>query len=205
VLLVMLGAWGALIPFVGPYFHFAYTPDTAWTYTSGRIWLEVLPGASALLGGLIVLATRIRPVAQLGACLALFSGAWFAVGGILSPLWTTGPGIAAGTPVGGTAARVTEQLGFFTGLGVVIVFLAALALGRFTVFGVREAKLAGRDETGPDEAGQDNAGQDKAVSDDAANRPPTAARVPLPGQRQSPAPQPSTDAEQSARPAAPVR
>ena len=26
LLLVLLGIWGALIPFVGPYFHYAYTP-----------------------------------------------------------------------------------------------------------------------------------------------------------------------------------
>ena len=36
-LLVLLGLWGALIPLVGPYFHFAYTPDTAWTYNSARL------------------------------------------------------------------------------------------------------------------------------------------------------------------------
>jgi hypothetical protein len=28
VVLVLLGAWGALIPFIGPYFQFAYTPGT---------------------------------------------------------------------------------------------------------------------------------------------------------------------------------
>lgn len=38
--------------------------------------------------------------------------------------------------------RAVEQIGFFTGLGVVIVFLAALALGRLSVIGVREARLA---------------------------------------------------------------
>ena len=26
ILLVLLGAWGAIIPFIGPYFHYAYTP-----------------------------------------------------------------------------------------------------------------------------------------------------------------------------------
>jgi hypothetical protein len=31
VALILLGLWGALIPFVGPYFHYAYTPDTGWT------------------------------------------------------------------------------------------------------------------------------------------------------------------------------
>ena len=38
-LLILLGLWGALIPFVGPYFHYAYTPDKAWTYNTGRLWL----------------------------------------------------------------------------------------------------------------------------------------------------------------------
>src|SRR5262249_59043183 len=69
VLLVLLGAWGGLIAFVGPYFHFAYTPDSAWSYTSGRLWLEVLPGAGALVGGLIALASASRPVAMFGAWL----------------------------------------------------------------------------------------------------------------------------------------
>jgi hypothetical protein len=141
-LLVLLGAWGALVPFVGPYFHYAYTPDTAWSYTNGRLYLEVLPGAATLLGGLVVLMSRSRPVAVTGAWMAALSGAWFTVGGILSPLWTAGGGTATGAPVGGTTSRVIEQIGFFTGLGVVIIYLAALALGRFTVVGVREVRRA---------------------------------------------------------------
>ena len=143
VLLVLLGAWGALVPFVGPHFHYAYTPDASWTYTSGRLVLEILPGAATVLGGLIVLSSRFRPVAMFGAWLAALSGAWFAVGGILSVLWNTGG--AAGRPVGGTVARVAEQIGFFTGLGVVIAFLAALALGRFSVVGVREVRMVTRE------------------------------------------------------------
>ena len=67
VLLVLLGLWGALIPFIGPYFHYAYTPDQAWHYTSGRLWLELLPGLAVVLGGVIVLGSRHRLVAVLGA------------------------------------------------------------------------------------------------------------------------------------------
>ena len=44
VLLIILGAWGGLVPFVGPYFHYAYTPDKAWAYTSGRLYLSIVPG-----------------------------------------------------------------------------------------------------------------------------------------------------------------
>src|SRR5260221_4076472 len=83
VLLVLLGAWGGLIAFIGPYFHYAYTPDSAWSYTSGRLWLEVLPGAAALAGDLIALASASRPLAMFGAWLAAISGAGFAVGAVI--------------------------------------------------------------------------------------------------------------------------
>lgn len=141
LLLILLGAWGALVPFVGPYFHYAYTPDQGWTYTTGRLWLEVLPGAATVLGGLIVLVSAYRPVAHFGAWLAALAGAWFALGSVIAPTWI-GMNMTTGTPVGGSATRALEQIGFFTGLGVAIVLVAAMALGRFSVIGVREARLA---------------------------------------------------------------
>src|ERR1035437_10322582 len=142
VLLILLGAWGALIPLVGPYFHYAYTPDTAWSFTSGRIWLEIAPGAAAFIGGLIVVVSGLRPVALFGAWLAALAGAWFVAGTTLSALWTTGGVSAIGSPVGGTVTRTAEQIGFFTGMGVVIAFLAALVIRRLSVVGVRDARLA---------------------------------------------------------------
>jgi hypothetical protein len=148
VLLVLLGAWGALVPFIGPYFHFAYTPDSGWTFTQGRLWLEILPGAGAFLGGLITLASSYRHMAAFGAWLAALSGAWFVLGNTLRPLWngTKSAGPSAGTAVGSTMMRMWEQLGFFTALGALIVLLAALALGRFTVIGAREAGRGVPDE-----------------------------------------------------------
>jgi MFS family permease len=143
LLLVLLGIWGALVPFVGPYFHYAYTPDKAWTYTTGRLWLEILPGAAAVLGGLIVLISAYRPSAHFGAWLAALSGAWFALGSLIGPTWI-GMHMAPGTPVGGTAARALEQIGFFTGLGLAIVLLAAMAVGRFSVISVSDARRAAR-------------------------------------------------------------
>ncbi len=136
VLLVLLGLWGALIPFIGPYFHYAYTPNQAWHYTSGRLWLELLPGAAVVLGGVIVLGSRHRLIAVLGAWLAAAGGAWFTVGGLVAAHWTQLPSV--GTPVGGATRMVVEQIGFFTGLGVVIAFVAGLAMGRFTVVAARD-------------------------------------------------------------------
>jgi hypothetical protein len=129
-LLVLLGIWGALIPFIGPYFHYAYTPDTTWTYTTARLWLEILPGAAVFLGGILLVIATGRHVAMFGAILAAAAGAWFALGTLFSPLWNNH------VPMGGSPAsatvfmRIMEQIGFFYALGVVIVFVAAAALGR---------------------------------------------------------------------------
>jgi hypothetical protein len=144
LLLIVAGAWGALIPFVGPYFHYAYTPDKTWAYTTGRLWLEILPGAAAALGGLVTAASARRPLALSGAFVAALGGAWFVVGNLVSSLWNKGAP-EAGIPVGANVTRLAvEELGFFSGLGVVIVFFAALALGRFAVVGVKDAALADR-------------------------------------------------------------
>jgi hypothetical protein len=143
-MLVLLGAWGGLIPFIGPYFHYAYTPDKAWVYTTGRLWLEILPGAATVLGGLLVLGSARRHTAMFGAFLAALGGAWFVVGNLVSTLWNSGTpqaGVPAGT---GLTRLAAENLGFFTGLGVLIVFFAALALGRFAVVGVRETAIVER-------------------------------------------------------------
>jgi hypothetical protein len=130
-LIALLGIWGGLIPFIGPYFHYAYTPDKAWTYNTGRLWLEILPGAAALLGGLLLMGSSGRHIKLLGATLGVVAGAWFVVGNVLAPLWTTA------NPAGGPASATTlmramEEIGFFAGLGVVIVLLAGLAAGRLT-------------------------------------------------------------------------
>jgi hypothetical protein len=149
VLLILLGAWGGLAPFVGPYFHYAYTPDKAWAYTSGRLWLSIVPGAAALLGGLLVLAAAHRAVGSVGAVLAVLGGAWFVVGIAVIPLAVTNGSISPGAPLARTVGslstasyKLLEQLGFFTATGVLILLCAALALGRFSVVGVRDAALA---------------------------------------------------------------
>lgn len=138
ILLMLLGAWGALVPFVGPYFGYAYTPDKAWAYTSGRLWLSVMPGAAAFLGGLlIVFSDRVAPA---GACLAVLGGVWFVVGVPVIALARPAGSISPGSPVISHGAlfsmptmRFLEQLGFFYGAGVAILFFAALALGEVLV------------------------------------------------------------------------
>jgi hypothetical protein len=148
-LLIVLGAWGGLAPFVGPYFRFAYTPDKSWAYTSGRLWLSVVPGVAALLGGLLVIIASHRVAACVGAFVAALGGAWFIVGDPVVRLAVKNPSITPGIPLDGplgplssTSRVLLEGLGFFIGTGTLILFFAALALGRFSVVGVRDAALA---------------------------------------------------------------
>ena len=129
-LLILLGLWGALIPFIGPYFSYAYSPDKAWTYNTGRLWLEILPGAAVVFGGFLLMVARGRHTALFGALLAAAAGGWFVLGTMLSPLWNNHVAMG-GVPVADTQyMRIMEQLGFFYALGAVIIFVAAVALGR---------------------------------------------------------------------------
>jgi hypothetical protein len=141
-LLILLGVWGALIPFVGPNFDFAFTPDQEWMWTTARGWLEVLPGAVTVAGGLLLLGSRNRATAMLGSWLTVVAGAWFVVGRALA-----GPlGIGdAGAPVAATETkRVWLELTYFYGLGALIVFLGALALGRLSIRSARDIAYAQR-------------------------------------------------------------
>ena len=129
-LLILLGLWGALIPFVGPYFHYAYTPDKAWTYNTARLWLEILPGAAVFLGGFLLMLAARRHTALFGALLAAAAGAWFTLGTTLSPLWNNHVTLGGSAAASTVYMRIMEQLGFFSALGVVVVFIAATAFGR---------------------------------------------------------------------------
>ncbi len=134
VLLVLLGIWGAIIPFVGPYFGYAFGPPVPWFLAHDRLVLDIVPGIAVFLGGLILGTSANRASAGIGALLALIGGIWFTIGPVVSQLWRLG-GLAApiGEPQGTNLLPVLEQLGYFYGLGALITALAAFALGRVTV------------------------------------------------------------------------
>ncbi|MEX0427035.1 hypothetical protein AB3X52_05330 [Nocardioides sp. DS6] len=187
ILLVLLGVWGALIPFIGPYVDYAYAPNTTWDYTNGRLILEILPGVGAILGGLLTLGSANRVTAMFGGWLAAVSGAWFILGVPLSAIWGSP---TVGAAYGGTTRQTVEYVGFFGGLGAAILFLAAFALGRFAVVGVREASRAAdrvapaeRAKTAPAGGGAAAAGGDGEVRSSGEAAPVRARRRPLAGHR----------------------
>src|ERR1700740_3418187 len=145
VLLIVLGLWGGLAPFVGPYLHFGFTPDKDGEYTSGRLYLSAIPGAAALLGGLMALLTRNRAFGISGGLLGALAGAWFVAGGgfVLDVLKNTS--VSVGAPLQSTSMTAAlqdylEMAALFFGLGVLILFVGALAIGRFSMLAAKDVE-----------------------------------------------------------------
>ena len=98
----------------------------------------MLPGAVAVVGGLLLLVSRNRATAMLGGWLGVIAGAWFVVGRASAGLWGIGD---VGAPVAATETKaVVLELAYFYGLGALIMFLGAAALGRISVRSVRDVE-----------------------------------------------------------------
>jgi hypothetical protein len=147
--LVLLGLWGALIPFVGPYFDYQIGTSSTWDWSIDRLWLSVLPGAAAVLGGLIMLYSTRRSTASFGGLLALAGGLWFIAGPSVSMLWNGGTQ-ATGAASGDNGTRVLEWIGFYYGTGAVITLFASYGLGFLAALPVTgEAVRTGEGEEPP--------------------------------------------------------
>ncbi|HET8708670.1 MAG TPA: hypothetical protein VFL85_00140 [Candidatus Saccharimonadales bacterium] len=147
LIILLLGLWVGLIPFIGPYFGFGFGSDATWNYTMSRLWFSILPGAAAFLGGAILMASANRAVLSAAAWLAMLGGIWLIVGVVLSGLWNAAsPGI--GVPLGGHIQQVFERISFFYGSGAIITALAGMALGRLSLRSVRDIRAAAEAEEG---------------------------------------------------------
>jgi hypothetical protein len=145
VLLILLGLCAGLGPFVGPYIHFGYTPDKVWAYNSGRLYLSIVPGAVALIGGLLAIATRNRGVGVVGGLFGVLAGGWLVVGTQIVTVVLKQTSILPGSPIiWGTSAERTylETLALFTGVGCLLIFVGALTAGRFSLISANDVQAA---------------------------------------------------------------
>jgi hypothetical protein len=136
-----------LIPFIGPYFHFAYTPDQTWAWSTARAWLEVFPGIITAMGGFLLLISGNRATAMFGGWLAVIAGVWFVIGRTVTPLLRIGD---IGHPIAATdAKRAVLEIAYFSGLGALIVFLGGAVLARVSVRTARDLEYAMENESAP--------------------------------------------------------
>jgi hypothetical protein len=131
-LLLLAGLWAALVPFFGPYLNLSIGTDHTWHWTTDRLWLDVLPGAVAAVGGLLLIRAVTRGGAAFASWLAVSAGAWLIVGQSVSLIWNHGAS-AAGQPLFGNVHKMVEELVYFYGVGALILFFGAFALGRLAL------------------------------------------------------------------------
>jgi hypothetical protein len=117
-LLIVLGAWQALAPEVGPFFHYGIGHEAAWTWNQTHLVLNVLPGAAVALGGLVMLVTSDWPGQVLGTLLALCGGIW----GVLGP----------STYHVSSFMQIMKSYGYFYAIGALIIAIAGYTVGRLT-------------------------------------------------------------------------
>ena len=178
LLILLLGAWAGLIPFIGPSFDYSLGSDSTWDWFANRLWLSVLPAVAAVIGGILLVTSRTRAKASLGGLLALGAGLWLIVGPSFSMLWEHG-NLGTGQAFGSTGDRFLEWIGYFYGTGALITLFAAYILGFLAALPRVEPAVAPA-AAGTPVAGDDHRDRDAVAGDrDAQAAPPRRSRFPL--------------------------
>jgi hypothetical protein len=132
LLAALVGAWGAISVFVGPLFGYRPTSADAWTWTTQNWFLHLLPGAVAVVAGLMILsASPSRRRAGTGAPIGLAAlmivaaGAWFVIGPALWATFESGQPFATGTS---SWTSFLNQVGSSLGPGLLLAVLGGMAL-----------------------------------------------------------------------------
>jgi hypothetical protein len=131
--ILLLGAWGGIVPYIGPRFGYRANASGSYQWTSAHTLLYLIPGAVAVGCALILLVAlmlRGRGLPVLKAILALVvvaAGAWFVLGPEVWPVFSSS--VVFG-PATGPLARLVNQIGYNLGLGVLLAVLGAVLLAR---------------------------------------------------------------------------
>jgi len=133
VLTILFGAWGGIIPFVGPLFGFSADGSASWSWDLPHALLWVVPGAVAVLMGFLMLAQA--PAVSAGIVsggpwlvgfITVLCGAWFVMGPIVWPVLE-----AAGVPFhsAGPLHTAAYWIGYSLGPGVILAMLGGCSMG----------------------------------------------------------------------------
>jgi hypothetical protein len=133
VVIILISAWGALIPFVEPLFGYHATGTPSWHWNAAHTLLAVVPGAVGIAMGFVVLwrANEVRVGGgRMGLVLAglitMLCGAWFIVGPTAWPVMSThGAYFSSIAPL----RSLLYQVGYAIGTGVILVVCGGYVLG----------------------------------------------------------------------------
>lgn len=142
VVTALVGAWGGIVPYVGPTFGFSADASSPWHWTMAQALLALVPGALAVIAGMVLLLRagstvvgRGRISTGLAGFVAATCGAWFIVGEFAWPVIEGRYYFVGAAPY----HFLLEQLAFAIGTGVVLVACGSYAMGWAARHQVRRA------------------------------------------------------------------
>lgn len=140
---ILVGAWAALVPYVGHALHYSADGSATWTWNLQHGLLSLLPGALAIAGGILLVAVgRVRRertsalhgdgLAGATALLGL-SALWFLIGPSVWPIYSSSHVLIGASPV----RTFANMLGYYLAEGFILAAIAG-------VVGTWAARLLGR-------------------------------------------------------------
>ena len=130
---LLVSAWGAVVPYVGPLFGFSADGAGSWHWSLAHSMLFLVPGAAGVLLGLFVIAEsrgvtvgKGRLSLAAAGALLILCGAWFAIGSYAWPVLTnSGTYFSSATHL----RFLTYELGYSVGVGLVLVMCGSFVVG----------------------------------------------------------------------------
>ena len=132
VLALLLSAWAALVPFVGPTFGFSADGTSSWTWDRVHFLGAVVPGAVGVLACLLILASARRSSGfWSSAALRTWGFAIFLCGAWLSAVPAVWPVVVgryfhAASP----SMNLAHWMAYASGPGVLLAAFGAYVIGR---------------------------------------------------------------------------
>lgn len=124
LLAILDGAWGGIVPYLGPSFGYSSNGSGSfqWTLLHGLLYL--LPGAAAVVAGFGLLS-GLRGLGKAMGLLLVLCGAWFVVGVIAWPTLYSTAVFTSAPP----DTNFVNILGYNVGPGLILAVLGGIALG----------------------------------------------------------------------------
>lgn len=126
------GAWGGIVPYLGPTFGYSSNGVSSFSWTTQHSLLYLIPGAVAVFCAFCLFTLTMSKsifglfgVGTFGLLLAA-CGAWFILGVVAWPILYSSPAVfTAATPTG----TFVNLLGYNLGPGIILALLGGMALG----------------------------------------------------------------------------
>lgn len=146
--MLLVGAWAGIVPYAGPLFGFGQGDVGAWQWTNDRAPVSLVPGAAAVLAGLLLMASLFFMASNRGRGLAAFAGLLAAVAGAWLVLGPSAYGALTGStsleaPHFGAHWDFVIRVGYHLGPGLLLAVFGALTMGLLPRGGVRRQVAAG--------------------------------------------------------------